>query len=195
MLCRSQRYHFHLTPKYSGFSVTVSQTTATLTNMTSLMLIVSICNSNETLASNPFSYTTTYALLWNGTYQQSQLNNDYCFEITSISESAVPIQIDFEVVESELVLEYSSINVGGSVVFETDNMLVLVDLRDQWNNTVAISSVFVFDQEGNQVGTTLTETELQYNATLNRGQIISRRSLYLKCVNGSYPHTTFYGND
>jgi len=105
-------------------------------------------------------------------------------------DTGTPIRIEFELKESALVLEYSSISVANKVMFETDNLLVVVDLRDQWNITIE-SPIEVVDQDGNLVG--LTDIGLRYNATLRRGEFFSTKILYLGRVNTSFPHITFYG--
>jgi len=132
-------------------------------------------------------------LSWNGTEQKSTLNTDYCFAISSLiidDVTATPISIEFELDASALVLEYSSISVANNVMFETEDLLVVVDLRDQWNNSIA-SPVDVIDQDGSLVGK--TDIGLRYNATLRRGQFVSTMTLYLGKSNNSSPHITFYG--
>jgi len=155
-------------------------------------MTVGICNSSEILSSNTFSTSTGFSLSWNGKLQKSELNTDYCFTISPISNNvtATPINIEFKLVQSAVVFDYSSISVPNKVMFETDNLLVVVDLRDQWNNTIE-SSIYVIDQDGNVVG--LANIGLKYNATLLPGQFGSIRTLYLGRLNETYPHVSFYG--
>jgi len=131
---------------------------------------------------------------WNGTDQRSQFNASYCITISALSETiAVPVEIEFDLSDSEVVLKYSSISVGNSIMFETLNLLVLVDLRDQWNLTIdqVSSSVAIYDKESENLGS--ATTELRYNATLKSGQLMSKKTLYLGGVNEALPHVTFYG--
>jgi len=194
VLCRSQHYSCFLSAQYSGFAITATQAFISNVNNNStdsLLMTVGICNSSVILTSNTFSISTIFSLLWNGTLQKSVLNANYCLTISSLlSDAAMPISIEFQLMNTVLVLEYSSISVANKVMFETDNLLVVVDLRDQWNNTIE-SPVEVADQDGNIVGTAISE--LKFNATLIKGQFVSKKTLYLVGLNESYPHTTFYG--
>jgi len=192
VLCGSQHYSLLLSSKFSGFTVTVNPTSTLWNNVSLVAMTVGICNTSETLTAKTFSETTIYTLLWNGTDQQAHLNFEYCFGISSLL-TEIPIQIEFELYHSEVVLEHSSINLAETMMFETENLLVSLQLRDQWNNTVEVKSkaVEVWDEEGNILGK--ATTELKYNATLEGGQFISKKGIYLSAVNGSSPHTTFYG--
>jgi len=156
-------------------------------------MTVGICNTNEILYSKSFSNYTSYSLFWNGTDQQSQINTDYCFTIVSATLTSVPITTQFKLIHSEVVLDYSYISVGDTVMFETQNLLVSIDLRDQWHQPIsAVSqSMTIYDEDGNEVGK--STNDLKYNATLEKVQIVSRKTLYLNGVNSTYPHVTFYG--
>jgi len=160
-----------------------------------MSLTVAICNSFDILYSQTFREISSFSLSWNGTDQRSQFNASYCITISALSEltTAVPVEIEFDLTESEVVLPYSLISVGNSIMFETLNLLVLIDLRDQWNFTIdqASSSVEIYDKESQVVGS--ATTELRYNATLKSGQLMSKKTLYLGGVNETVPHVTFYG--
>ena len=194
VLCRSQHYHLLLTSSYSGFNVTVAVSSANY-NSSEIMLSVGICNTSTILTSNTFSMRTSYSLNWNGTVQRSQLNTHYCFGISplGIDVIAIPITIEFELMDSAVVVEYSSVSVANNVMFAIDNLLVSVRLFDQWNNSIE-ASVPIVDEDGENIGTFISSNELKYNATLKQGQLISTKTLYLLGVNEHYPHATFYGN-
>jgi len=194
ILCRSQHYHLLLSPSYSGFAIDVAASTPSA----EMMLIVEICNSSTILTSITFSLSTSFGLYWNGTNQQSQLNTDYCFAISSLGNNnrsdvtATPITIEFVLKDSAVVVEYSSISVGNAIMFETYNLLVLVELRDQWNNTID-AELPVVDEDGIVIGNTNSSNEVKYNATLKQGQLISKKTFYLSGVNEHYPHVELYG--
>jgi len=107
---------------------------------------------------------------------------------------SIPIRIEFELIKSAVVLDFSSLTVDDDIVFETTNLLVVIDLRDQWNHTVtkASSSVEIYDEDGNIVGN--GTTQLVYNATLKRGQFVSRKTLYLNNTDITSPHVKIDGN-
>jgi len=107
-----------------------------------------------------------------------------------MNDTATPISIQFEWLPNTLVLPYSAITVANNVMFKTENLLVMVDPRDEWNNTID-APVEVFDQDGNVVG--VTTGELKYNATLGRGQFVSKKTLYLGRFDRRFPHVTFHG--
>jgi len=185
-----------LTPQFSGFIVTATQTILPSGDASLMILVVGLCNSTDVLASNTFNSSTSYSLFWDGTEQQSQLNADYCITVSAVSmlTIAAPVEIEFDLIDSDVVLKYSSIVVDIALTFETSNLLVLVDLRDQWNYTVTDSSkaVVVYDEDGDNVGS--ATTELTYDATLKRRQFLSKKTLYLSHVDDTLPHVTFYGN-
>jgi len=165
-----------------------------------LELTVGICNSTVVLTSRIFSTKTSYSLSWNGTDHQDMLNADYCFGISSLVNNevefaAIPISIEFDLVGSAVVIAYSSISVDEKVMFVTNNLLVAIVLRDQWNKTVKKSSkspISVYDEAGNVIG--IASDLTRYNATLKEGQLIATKTLYLGSVNASNPHVSFYGN-
>jgi len=166
--------------------------------MNMMLLLVGLCNTTTILTSDTFSTSTSYSLYWNGTSRQSQLNTQYCFAISSLGNAsgyvtATPITIDFNLLDSEVVVEYSLISVANTVMFETDDLLVTVNLRDQWNQTID-AQVAVIDEDGSNIGTVSTSYEImKYNATLKRGRFISTKTLYLSGVNEQNPHVSFYG--
>ena len=198
VVCRSQHYHLTISPRLSGFAVTVSQT-RTVSQNNSLRLTVGICNSSEVLSSTIFSNDTRYSLNWNGLDHQSKLNVDYCIQLSSLMSDnnviSVPVRIQFELIKSEVVLEFSSISVDDPVMFETNNLLVMIDLRNQWNHTVTApsSSVAIYDDEGNIIG--YGTTQVLFNATLKEGQFLSRKTLYLNNTNTVSPHVKFNGTE
>ena len=161
-----------------------------------MSLTVGICNSTVILLSKPFLKDTTFSLQWNGTDQRSQLNTHYCVGLSSLNVNfnPIPITIQFDLTKSSVVLEYSSISVDEKVMFETANLLVTIELRDQWNFTVKprLSSISVYDEDGNYIGT--AKRRMVYNATLKERQFVTSKTLYLSSVNESYPHVTIYGN-
>jgi len=77
-------------------------------------------------------------------------------------------------------------------MFETDNLLVMAELRDQWNHSIE-AEVPVIDKDGITIGTVGTSNELKYNATLKQGQFISKKTLYLSAVNQHYPYVVLNG--
>jgi len=194
IVCKSQHYHLVVSSEFSGFTVSVTQTSAIFNDL--LMLIVSICNSSEVLNTTIFSSGTNYSLYWNGIDHRSQLNLDYCFEISSIASTndviGVPINIEFELIRSVVVLDFSNLTVDGNILFETSTLLVMINLRDQWNHTVTETSVAILNEDGIVVG--YGTTQLIYNATLQKGQFLSRRTLYLNNTDARTPHTEFHGN-
>jgi len=185
-----------MSPRLSGFAVTVTQTQEVSQN-SSLMLTVFICNSSEVLSSTTFSNYTDYSLNWNGPDQQSQLNVDYCIRLSSLMNDnnviSVPVAIEFELIKSDVVLEFSSISVDDALMFETNNLLVMIDLRNQWNHTVTAPSfsVAVYDELGNIIGN--GTTQVLFNATLKEGQFVSSKTLYLNNAGVSSPHVKFHG--
>ena len=123
------------------------------------------------------------------------MNGHYCFTISSLADDVVsiPVTIEFALVNSEVVWDYSTINVDEKVMFETTNLLVVVDLRDQWNQSVNpdSSSIPIFDEDNNIVG--IASRQMIYNATLKHGEFAKTKKLYINGVNALSPRVKFYG--
>jgi len=161
-----------------------------------LRVEIAICNTQELLYSTTVSSgnSTNYVIQWNGTQYQSKPGESYCVALISqfISISAIPVLVQFDFFESDIVPNYCSIQIPEAVIFETEYLVMFANLRDQWNNSVE-SIIEVYDYEGNQVATSNLNGQILYNATVKSGGMFSKVTLYLFDANRVYPHTTFYG--
>lgn len=155
-------------------------------------------NANPQLEIDGFAGSAAnFTISWatnNTIFPTATPNKTYCLMIsTDTSQIAIEIQIQIDMVPLQVCYSCSSLKPANNLAFNTDLLAVTYELRDNWNNPIAIVDpipVFAGDEEDSVVVGYLTGDGVSLiNVTGKLWLPVSRVTLYVDY----FPSAKFYG--